>query len=422
MGLGDRAVDLDFESLFAISAHGSECRFPGLISHPVANMIEALPRSVTGDPIEPTCDLSVVIPLFNEIDSVEPLLRSLAAALASPPATGWRCEVILVDDGSTDGTAGRAAEIAGRLAIATRVLVLGRNFGQTAAMQAGIEAASGRLIATLDGDLQNDPADIPRLVSRLESEGLDLVVGRRRRRQDGLWLRLIPSWVANRLIGWVTGVRIHDYGCSLKVYRGVVVRQVRLMGEMHRFIPAWVALVTHPSRIGEADVRHHARRHGTSKYGISRTFRVVLDLIAVLFFMKYRMRPGHFFGSLGLLVGAVGTLMLATVLGAKWIGGQDIGTRPMLLLGGFAMLSSLQLVCFGVMAEMLSRVHYDVDSRRTYSLRAVWENASARGFTGAGGRLADAGDSPGVGGSPVPGGFAEASRESASRFATRMAG
>lgn len=322
---------------------------------------------------EPVADrspeLSVVIPLYNEADSVTPLLEAIAASRLPT-----RTEVILVDDGSGDETYRRAVQAAANFPLPLRVISLGRNFGQTAAMQAGIEASTGRLIATLDGDLQNDPADISRLVERLERDGLDLVVGRRMKRRDGLWLRLIPSWLANRLIARVTGVRIHDYGCSLKVYRGSVIRQVRLMGEMHRFIPAWVALVTHPSRIGELGVRHHARQFGRSKYGISRTFRVVLDLLSVLFFMKYRMRPGHFFGSLGLIVGAVGGVMLGTVFISKLVFGEDIGTRPMLLMGAFAMLSSLQLICFGVMAEMLSRIQYEAGDRPTYCVRESFDH------------------------------------------------
>lgn len=349
----------------------------------------------SGDPVAGTSpELSVVIPLNNEADSVVPLLQAIAAVHADPASPSVarvscsgapenanvasrlpaRTELILVDDGSVDETYRRAVEAAPDFPLPLRVISLGRNFGQTAAMQAGIEASSGRLIATLDGDLQNDPADIPRLVERLERDGLDLVVGRRMKRRDGLWLRLIPSWLANRLIARVTGVRIHDYGCSLKVYRGSVIRQVRLMGEMHRFIPAWVALVTHPSRIGELGVRHHARQFGRSKYGISRTFRVVLDLLSVLFFMKYRMRPGHFFGSLGMTVGAVGGVMLGTVLISKLVFGQDIGTRPMLLMGAFAMLSSLQLICFGVMAEMLSRIQYEAGDRPTYCVRESFDH------------------------------------------------
>jgi glycosyltransferase involved in cell wall biosynthesis len=336
--------------------------------------------------------LSIVVPLFNEEESVAALMQAICQALQTfstdgpepvaaetqPPILELRgpvrCEVILVDDGSSDNTVAAAVEASADTDIPVRVISLRRNFGQTAAMQAGIDASRGALIATLDGDLQNDPADIPRMVEHLQANGLDLLVGRRKRRQDGLFLRLIPSWIANRLIARVTGVNIHDYGCSLKIYRTSVIRQVKLMGEMHRFIPAWIASVTHPSRIGEIEVNHRARQFGSSKYGISRTIRVVLDLISVLFFMKFRARPGHFFGTVGMVVGMIGAAMLSTVLVSKYALGQDIGTRPMLLMGAFAMLSSLQLVCFGVMTELLSRIYYDSSRRSTYVARQTYAN------------------------------------------------
>jgi glycosyltransferase involved in cell wall biosynthesis len=319
----------------------------------------------------PATDLSVVIPVFNEQDSIDLLLESVDRALTDPVKEPWpthdsvilpfsrrlRCEIIVVDDGSDDQTVERALAKAPSLRVPLRVIALRRNFGQTAAMQAGIDAAEGELIATLDGDLQNDPADIPRMVDHLIQNDLDLLVGRRQKRKDAVLLRKIPSWIANRLIGKVTGVNLRDYGCSLKIYRASVIKQVRLMGEMHRFIPAWVASVTRPSRIGEIPVTHHARQFGQSKYGISRTIRVLLDLLSVLFFMKFRARPGHFFGTVGLAVGLLGMTMLSVVFASKFALGQAIGTRPMLLMGVFATLSSIQFVCFGVMAEMLSRLH-----------------------------------------------------------------
>lgn len=337
-----------------------------------------LGRDENGTPVHPVnsaIDLSVVIPLYNEDESVRPLLSALVNTFESgntfesdreQPIAPQRCEVVLVDDGSRDQTYETAVSAAAETGLAVTVLRLQRNFGQTAAMQAGIDAARGRLIATLDGDLQNDPADIPRMVAHLEANDLDLLVGRRRKRQDGLLLRLIPSWIANRLIAKVTGVQIHDYGCSLKIYRASVIKQVKLMGEMHRFIPAWVAAVTHPSKIGEIDVHHRSRQFGNSKYGISRTLRVLLDLLSVLFFMRYRARPGHFFGAIGLGIGMVGAFMLATVFVAKFAFGQDIGARPMLLLGSFAALSSLQMICFGVMAEMLARIYHQSSDHATY--------------------------------------------------------
>jgi glycosyltransferase involved in cell wall biosynthesis len=319
-------------------------------------------------------DLSIVIPLYNEDESVRPLISALSQTFdrdREPPISPDRCEVVLVDDGSRDRTYLTAVEAAAECNLTVKVLRLQRNFGQTAAMQAGIDAARGRLIATLDGDLQNDPADIPRMVEYLEAHDLDLLVGRRKKRQDALLLRLVPSWIANRLIARVTGVQIHDYGCSLKIYRASVIKQVKLMGEMHRFIPAWVAAVTHPSKIGEIDVHHRSRQFGTSKYGISRTLRVILDLLSVLFFMRFRARPGHFFGAIGLGIGVVGAIMLTIVFVSKFALGQDIGSRPMLLLGAFAALTSVQMICFGVMAEMLARIYHQSSDHATYFIRQV---------------------------------------------------
>lgn len=371
---------------------------------------------VASEPI----DLSVVVPLYNEEESVPELLRQLDATLGplhreamlgGPDSSirtsktvqsaeafprvdqrgtkpfladhrGLRCEIVLVDDGSRDETYRAAIDAASGTTVPVRLVSLQRNFGQTAAMQAGIDASSGELIATMDGDLQNDPADLPMMVEEFHSRGLDLLCGKRKKRQDGMFLRLIPSWIANRLIAKVTGVTISDNGCSLKVYRGSIIRQVRLMGEMHRFIPAWVSQVTHPSKIGEIDVRHHARQFGESKYGISRTIRVVLDLMAVLFFMRFRARPGHFFGLVGMMVGAIGALMLGSLVVAKYGFGEDIGTRPMLIVGSLAMLSSVQFVCFGIMAEMLTRIYHESGGRTSYVVRETsdllgWVEAEA---------------------------------------------
>lgn len=361
------------------------------------------PCVVASEPI----DLSVVVPLYNEEESLPELLRQLDATLGplhreamlgGPDSSirtsntvqsaeafprvdqrgtkpfladhrGLRCEIVLVDDGSRDETYRAAIDAASGTTVPVRIVSLQRNFGQTAAMQAGIDASSGELIATMDGDLQNDPADLPMMVEEFHSRGLDLLCGKRKKRQDGMFLRLIPSWIANRLIAKVTGVTISDNGCSLKVYRGSIIRQVRLMGEMHRFIPAWVSQVTHPSKIGEIDVRHHARQFGESKYGISRTIRVVLDLMAVLFFMRFRARPGHFFGLVGMMVGSIGALMLGSLVVAKYGFGEDIGTRPMLIVGSLAMLSSVQFVCFGIMAEMLTRIYHESGGRTSYVVR-----------------------------------------------------
>ena len=336
-----------------------------------------------------TVDLSVVVPLYNESESVPELLRSLDETLgplheqamqgldhAHEGVTdrkvreqGMTCEIVLVDDGSRDSTYQVARHHGELVSVPVQIVSLQRNFGQTAAMQAGIDHSAGEMIATMDGDLQNDPADLPMMVDQFRERGLDLLCGRRKKRQDGMLLRLIPSWIANRLIAKVTGVKISDNGCSLKVYRGSIIKQVRLMGEMHRFIPAWVSQVTHPSNIGEVDVRHHARQFGQSKYGISRTIRVVLDLMAVLFFMRFRARPGHFFGVVGMAIGSIGMFMLGSLLIAKYGFGEDIGTRPMLIVGALAMLSSVQFICFGILAEMLTRIYHESGNRTTYVVR-----------------------------------------------------
>ncbi len=240
-------------------------------------------------------------------------------------------------------------------------------------MQAGIDTAAGRLIATMDGDLQNDPKDIPAMVAELERRQLDLLVGWRKNRQDGLFLRKIPSWCANYLIGRITGVKLHDYGCSLKIYRASIIKQVKLMGEMHRFIPAWVANVVPSSRIGEMVVTHHARQHGTSKYGISRTFRVILDLLSVMFFMRYKARPGHFFGSLGLGLGALAALIFVYLAFDKFVMGDDIGTRPLLMVGVVLLLSSVQMITTGILSEMIARTYYRDDASPNYVVREIFD-------------------------------------------------
>jgi glycosyltransferase involved in cell wall biosynthesis len=327
-------------------------------------------RIETAEPIE----LSLVVPLFNEEESVRPLIERICAAMAGYAAS-W--ELILVDDGSTDATIANAREALNRPDLDLKIVALQRNFGQTAAMQAGINQANGRLIATLDGDLQNDPNDIPGMVAELERRELDLLVGWRKNRQDGLLLRKVPSFIANRLIGRITGVRLHDYGCSLKIYRGTVIKQVKLMGEMHRFIPAWVAGVVPSSRIGEMPVTHHARQHGVSKYGISRTFRVILDLLSVMFFMRFKARPGHFFGSLGLGLGALSAIILFYLFIDKFIMGNDIGTRPLFLIGVMLFLSAVQMITTGIIAEMIARTYYRDDNSLSYIVREVYEGDAA---------------------------------------------
>ena len=310
--------------------------------------------------------LSVVVPMYNEVENAAPLIDEVQASLADYPFP-W--ELIVVDDGSRDGTGAALQAHALTIGPHIRVLRLLRNFRQTAAMQAGIDAARGDVIVTMDGDLQNDPQDIPLLVARLLNEPYDLVAGWRQNRQDGFALRKFPSMLANRLIRRVTDLKFQDLGCSLKAFRAPVLRQVRLYGEMHRFIPAWLATVTSPDRMAEVPVSHHARTAGESKYGISRTFRVIVDLLAVYFFLNFGARPGHFFGALGLGVGGIGSLILA-YLGVLKLLGQSVGGRPLLTLGFFMVIGGLQFLCTGVLAELLIRIYYESGHAQQYHTMA----------------------------------------------------
>jgi glycosyltransferase involved in cell wall biosynthesis len=306
--------------------------------------------------------LSIVIPLYKESDSVGPLLARVHEGLADYP---WPWELICVDDGSTDDTVARLREEAVAYGTHVRVIRMRRNFGQTAAMQAGINAARGAFIATLDGDLQNDPADIPGMLEELQARDLDLLQGWRRERHDDS-VRKFFSRVANRLIARVTGVRLHDYGCSLKVYRADVIKEVKLFGEMHRFIPVWVASVTSPERIGETVVTHQARQFGQSKYGLSRTFRVIVDLLTVFFFLRFGARPAHFFGSIGLAFGALGTLGMLWLGFVKFVLGEAIAGRPLLIVSVLFIVMSIQMLTTGVLSELLARTFFESAGRHAY--------------------------------------------------------
>lgn len=295
--------------------------------------------------------LSVVVPLYKEEDNVERLVDELHAALETYPG---EFELVLVDDGSTDQTRDMLLEARSNRGDHIMVISHRRNLGQTQAMQTGLQAARGDVIAFMDGDLQNDPADIPAMVEKLEADHLDLLCGWRKNRQDTLD-RTLPSRMANWLIGRVSGVALHDYGCSLKVGRRDVLEGLDLRGEMHRFIPLWVANLTHPSQIAEIPVNHRARVAGTSKYGISRTPRVILDLLAAWFFLRFRERPGHFFGVAGLITGGLGGIALTYLFVLKLLG-MDIGNRPLLITGVLLALVGLQLITTGLVAEMLTRL------------------------------------------------------------------
>lgn len=306
--------------------------------------------------------LSVVVPMYNEEELAQDLIDSVQAALRDFPHP-W--ELIVVDDGSRDHTWRLLRERARDVGPHIRIVRLMRNFRQTAAMQAGIDVARGDVIVTMDGDLQNDPEDIPKLVHKLLTEDLDLVAGWRQQRQDGLLLRKLPSRVANHLIRQVSGLQFQDLGCSLKAFRADVLRKIRLYGEMHRFIPAWMATVTSPDRMAELAVNHRPRTKGQSKYGLSRTLRVLVDLLSIHFFLRFGTRPGHFFGGLGLLVLGAGVMMLAYLAVLKLMG-ESIGTRPLMFLGFFCVVTGVQFLVTGVLSELLMRTYFDGGNSLAY--------------------------------------------------------
>jgi glycosyltransferase involved in cell wall biosynthesis len=311
--------------------------------------------------------ISIVIPLYNEEDNVIPLYEEVSHVI---DAAELNAEFIFIDDGSTDKSVERLWERAGsdpRL----KVVTLRRNFGQTAAMAAGFDYAEGDVIVTLDGDLQNDPVEIPRLLAKLD-EGYDLVAGWRKDRQDKMLSRRLPSMLANRLISKTTNVQLHDYGCTLKVLTKDVAKGIQLYGEMHRFIPAVAAQMG--VRIAEVPVKHRARIHGTSKYGISRTFRVVLDLLTVNFFLGYMTRPIHMFGALGMISGGIGGFSLFLLGIQKFMFGMPIGNRPLLMIAIMFVLIGLQFICFGLLAEVLVRTYHESQDKKTYSVRDVLQS------------------------------------------------
>jgi len=308
-------------------------------------------------------DLSVVVPLYNEEESLPHLVEQLLKALRP---SGERFELVLVNDGSSDGTAEVLEQLSGEVPELVAVL-LRKNYGQTAAMAAGFDAASGEVIVSLDGDLQNDPADIPMLLSKLR-EGYDLVSGWRHQRQDAAIQRKLPSRIANRLIGRVTGVRLHDYGCSLKAYRREVLADMRLYGELHRFLPALAFI--EGARITEVKVNHRARQFGSSKYGIDRTFRVLMDRLTVWFMKRFLTRPMYVFG-FGGLIAIVASLIASSYLLVIKLMGQDIGNRPLLTLAVVMGLAGIQLFCFGLLGELLIRTYHESQDRPIYRVRAT---------------------------------------------------
>jgi glycosyltransferase involved in cell wall biosynthesis len=322
-------------------------------------------EAVTTPPPEPrTLDLSVVVPLYDEEENVDPVVRELLDVLDGMQLTS---EVVLVDDGSRDQTAARARHWC-RRDLRVHLIELRRNFGQTAALSAGFDHARGLVVVAMDGDQQNDPHDIPRLLMKID-EGYDVVSGWRRDRQDALVLRKLPSAAANRLISRVTGTRLHDYGCTLKAYRRDVICHLRLYGDLHRFIPALTQVVG--ARVTELAVNHRARVRGRSKYGISRTFRVLLDLLTVKFLISYFGRPMRLFGGIGFASMALGSAILLWLLAEKVALGHALANRPLVLLGMLLLVVGIQFLSLGIVGELIIRFYHETGPRRPYLIRQL---------------------------------------------------
>jgi glycosyltransferase involved in cell wall biosynthesis len=311
--------------------------------------------------------ISVVVPMRNESPNVAELYRELTSTLTS---FGRPYEIIVIDDGSTDDTFDQLRALQARDS-KLRVIRFRRNFGQTAAFAAGFEYARGRFIVTSDGDLQNDPRDIPAMVEELE-RGADVVCGWRQDRKDAFLSRRLPSMTANALISMVTGVRLHDYGCSLKAFNADIVKGMRLYGEMHRFLPAMAS--EHTSRISERIVNHRPRKFGRSKYGIGRTIRVVLDLLTVKFLVSYATRPLHVFGMVGGAMAFLGLLISGWLAYWRLFGGMSLANRPLLLLGIVLIFTGVQLVTVGLLAEMLARTYHESQNKPTYSVEQILQS------------------------------------------------
>lgn len=306
-------------------------------------------------------DLSVVITVLNERENIQPLLEAIRKALGT-----LNYEVVFVDDGSSDGTQKEIRKYADER---ITLVELRRNYGQSTAMTAGIEHSTGRYIALLDGDLQNDPSDIPMMLEKLIDEDWDVVAGNRKNRQDGVFLRKVPSKIANTIIRRLTGVYIKDYGCTLKVFKREIAEDLGIYGELHRFIPVLAKL--QGANITQVDVKHHARIHGQSKYGLNRTFKVMADLMTMVFFRKYIQNPMHLFGTIGFIAFGLGVLINFYLLILKLLG-NDIGGKPMLILGLILLLGGIQLITVGIIAEISIRNYFEGTNRKTYQVRRIF--------------------------------------------------
>lgn len=319
--------------------------------------VETAKEKQTAPPV-----ISIVIPLYNEEDNVKLMYDELSPVLEE---LGLEYEVIVIDDGSRDRSFPRLKAIH-EMNPRWRIIRFRRNFGQTAGLSAGFDAARGKTIITMDADLQNDPRDIPKLLAKID-EGYDIVSGWRVDRKEPFFNRRLPSMLANGLISRMTGVRLHDYGCTLKAYDREVVKNVNLYGELHRFIPAlasWMGV-----EIAEVPVNDRARRFGKSKYGIGRTFKVILDLLTVSFFLSYATRPSHIFGGIGVTMGGIGTLIGLYLVYVKLALGQGIGDRPLLLLAVLLVIVGVQMLSMGLIAEIVTRSYYEPQGKSTYMIR-----------------------------------------------------
>jgi glycosyltransferase involved in cell wall biosynthesis len=322
--------------------------------------VQFITESTSGDSV----DVSIVVPLYNEIENITSLHKAIVPVVSS---SGKSTEIIFVDDGSTDGTYEQLKKIQ---AIDPSVWVIRfrRNFGQAAAFSAGFDFARGKVIVTMDGDLQNDPADIPLLIEKID-QGFDIVSGWRIKRKDNFITRRLPSIIANSLISRVTGVKLHDYGCSLKAYREEVVKNIRLYGELHRFIPAiasWMGI-----QVAEVPVNHFPRKHGRSKYGLGRTLRVMLDLITVKFMLNYATRPLQIFGLAGMFSFLIGLIISGYLTILRLFYGEGLSDRPILLLGVLLIMLGVQLILMGLLGELIVRTYHESQDKPIYAVREI---------------------------------------------------
>jgi len=309
-------------------------------------------------------DLSIVIPIYNERESIEKLYKKLDEALSR---INLKYEVMLIDDGSTDGTFNELLKIHRKNKL-YKIIRFRKNFGQTPAISAGFSYAEGEVVVTLDADLQNDPQDIQVLLSKM-NEGYDIVSGWRKNRKDKAVTRRFPSIIANKIISKLTGVHLHDYGCTLKAYKKEVVKNINLYGEMHRYIPAiasWMGV-----KVAEVPVTHHSRRYGKSKYGVSRTIKVILDIITLKFLLSYSQSPIQIFGLVGLFSGLVGFIMTSYLIIMRLFFNQPLADRPLFILSIFIIFIGVQLITIGLLAEVLIRVYHEVQNRSTYVIKDI---------------------------------------------------